>query len=293
VGGLEAGGTKFVCAVGSGAADVRAETTIPTTDPATTLTRVMDFFRAHGPIAALGVGAFGPLDLDRKSPTFGFITNTPKRGWANTNVAGAFASLGVPVAIDTDVNAAALGEHRWGAARGIASFVYLTIGTGIGGGAFVNGALVHGLVHPEMGHIPIPRAAGDTFPGICPFHRDCFEGLASGPAMAARWNAPAESLPAHHPAWDLEADYLALGLAAIVAVLSPERIIVGGGVARAEHLLPRVRTKLNATLGGYVRSAALDDAVRPYVTAPELGERAGVLGALALALTASRATGGG
>ena len=293
VGGIEAGGTKFVCAVGSGADDVQAETTIPTTDPPTTLSRVVDFFRAEGPIAALGVGAFGPLDLDRKSPTFGFITNTPKPGWAETSIAGMLAPLGVPVAIDTDVNAAALGEHRWGAARGVGSFVYLTVGTGIGGGAFVNGALVHGLVHPEMGHIPIPRAARDTFPGSCPFHRDCFEGLASGPAMAARWNAQAETLPAEHPAWDLEAEYLALGLAAIVGVLSPERIIVGGGVARTEHLLPRVRTKLRAVLAGYVRSAVIDDDTVPYVVASALGQRAGVLGALALALTASRATGGG
>lgn len=295
VGGVEAGGTKFVCAVGTGPDDVRAETTIPTTTPAETLARVVEFFRAHAALGAIGVGAFGPLDLDPASATFGWITNTPKPGWARTDLVGALAPLGVPIALDTDVNAAAAGEHRWGAARGVDQFVYLTVGTGIGGGAFVNGRLVHGLVHPEMGHIPVPHdRARDPFPGLCPYHGDCFEGLASGPAMRARWNAAAETLPADHPAWELEADYLALGLAAIVGVLSPRRVIVGGGVAQPPHLLPRVRAKLVGALGGYVQSTAILDAIDDYVVAPALGERAGVFGALAIArdVTASWATGG-
>jgi fructokinase len=292
VGGVEAGGTKFVCAVGTGPDDVRAQTTIPTTTPAETLARVVDFFRAHGPGAAVGVGAFGPLDLDPTSPGFGSITNTPKPGWAGTSVVGALRSLGVPVVIDTDVNAAALGEHRWGAARGLATFVYLTVGTGIGGGAVINGQLVHGLGHPEMGHIPVPHdRARDPFAGVCPYHGDCFEGLASGPAMQACWNAAPDTLPPGHPAWELEADYLALGLAAIVGVLSPERLVVGGGVAQP-HLLPRVREKLRRVLGGYVPSPAILESIDDYVVAPALGDRAGVLGAIALALRTSLPAGG-
>jgi fructokinase len=292
VGGVEAGGTKFVCAVGTGPDDIRAETTIPTTTPAETLALVVAFLRAHGPLAAVGVGAFGPLDLDPGSATFGSITNTPKPGWADTSVVGALRPLAVPVAIDTDVNAAALGEHRWGAGRELATFVYLTVGTGIGGGAVIDGQLLHGLVHPEMGHIPVPHdRTRDPFAGVCPYHGDCFEGLASGLAMRARWNIAAETLPPGHAAWELEADYLALGLATIVGVLSPERIAVGGGVAQP-HLLPRVRDTLQRVLGGYVRSPSILNAIDDYVVSPVLGDRAGVLGAIALALRTSPAPGG-
>ena len=292
VGGVEAGGTKFVCAVGTGPDDVRAQTTIPTTTPAHTLALVVEFFRAHGPLAAVGVGAFGPLDLDPRSTGFGSITNTPKPGWARTSIVDALRPLGVPVAIDTDVNAAALGEHRWGAGRGLATFVYVTVGTGIGGGAVIDGQLLHGLVHPEMGHIPVPHdRVRDPFAGVCPYHGDCFEGLASGPAMRARWDVAPDTLPPAHAAWELEADYLAFGLAAIVGVLSPQRIAVGGGVAQP-HLLPRVRDKLRGVLGGYVRSPAILDAIDDYVVTPALGDHAGVLGAIALALRTSPAPGG-
>jgi fructokinase len=275
MGGVEAGGTKFVCVVGSGPDDVVADTTIATTTPAETLARVVEFYRTHAPVAAIGVGAFGPLDLDPRSPTFGSITNTPKPGWANTDLNAALRALGVPVTIDTDVNAAALGEQRWGAARRLDTFVYLTVGTGIGGGAIVGGRLVHGLGHPEMGHVPVPHdRARDPFAGCCPYHGDCLEGLASGPALRARWQRAPETLPDDHPAWDLESHYLALGLATIVSVLSPERIVIGGGVARP-HLLSRVRVELTRVLAGYVRA--------PEIVAPELGDRAGVFGALALA----------
>ena len=280
IGGVEAGGTKFVCVVGSGPDDVVADTTMPTTTPAETLARVVEFFRAHGPVAAIGVGAFGPLDLDSRSATFGSITNTPKPGWANTDLDAALRVLGVPVTIDTDVNAAALGEQRWGAARGLDTFVYLTVGTGIGGGAIVGGRLVHGLVHPEMGHMPVPHdRARDPFAGYCPYHGDCLEGLASGPAIEARWQRAPETLPDDHPAWNLESHYLGLGLATIVSVLSPERVVIGGGVARP-HLLSRVRAELKRVLAGYVRA--------PEIVAPALGDRAGVLGALALTLNPSR-----
>lgn len=293
VGAIEAGGTKVVCAIAAGADDVRAEARVPTTTPERTLAAALAFFRKHRrrwPVAALGIGGFGPLDLDPASPTWGFVTTTPKPGWAWTDLAGPFRrALGVPVAVDTDVNAAALAEHRWGAGRGSDPLVYLTVGTGIGGGALVDGRLLHGLVHPEMGHVRVPRdPARDPFRGACPYHGDCLEGLASGAAMRARWGAAPETLPSDHPAWSLEAEYLALGLVAVVSILSPRRIVVGGGVAATPHLLPRVRARLSALLGGYVPAPVLGD-LATYVVAPALGDRAGVLGALALARAAAAA----
>ena len=218
VGGIEAGGTKFVCAVGSGPDDVRATVRISTTTPAETIGRAIEFFRDQqqvlGPLAAVGIASFGPIDPEPDSSTFGFITSTPKDGWRNTDFAGAVArALALPVGFDTDVNVAALGESRWGAGQGLENLIYLTIGTGIGGGGLVNGALMHGLIHPEMGHIRIPHdRVADPYAGCCPFHGDCLEGLASGPAMNARWRQPAEALPADHPAWKLEATYLALAM---------------------------------------------------------------------------------
>jgi fructokinase len=283
---VEAGGSKLVCAVGTGPGDLRAEARIVTTSPAETLDRAVGFFREQAmrtPLAALGIASFGPVDLDPGSATWGFITTTPKPGWADTDLAGTFGrALGVPVGFDTDVNGAALAEHRWGALQGCDPAVYVTVGTGIGGGAIVNGRPLHGAIHPEMGHLRIPRDPGDVFPGACPYHADCLEGLATAGAMRARWGASPEALPSDHPAWELEASYLALGLAAVVAVLSPQRIALGGGVTGERGLLPRVRARLRALLGGYLRSPALEDLDR-YVVAPGLGERAGVLGALALA----------
>jgi fructokinase len=284
VGGVELGGSKVVCAVGSGAADVRAEAVIPTSTPAETIAGAIAFFRAQGAIRALGIAAFGPLDLDPISPTLGSITDTPKSGWSRTDVAGPFRrALGVPVGIDTDVNGAALGEHRWGATRDVATSVYVTVGTGIGGGGLVDGRPLHGLVHPEMGHLRVPHERRtDPFAGVCPFHGDCLEGLATGPAIAARWHAPPESLPPDHPAWPLEARYLALGLVNVIAVISPQRVVIGGGVMRQPRLLPLIRADVMGLLGGYAPSRAIGDIDR-YLVAPSLGERSGVLGALALA----------
>jgi fructokinase len=288
-GGIEAGGTKFVCVVGTDIDDVRVETRIPTTTPAETLGEVVPFFddaaRAHGPLAALGVGSFGPIDLHEASPTYGCITTTPKPGWAGTDIVGTLRrAFGVPVGFDTDVNAAALGESRHGAARGLDTFVYLTVGTGIGGGGLVGGRLLHGLVHPEMGHLRVPHdRAADPFAGVCPFHGDCLEGLASGPAMAARWGAPGETLDEAHPAWALEAHYLALALHNIVCTLSPQRIVLGGGVMAQPALLPRVRAELTGLLNGYVQSPAVVERMDEYVVAPVLGDQAGVAGALVLA----------
>ena len=283
-GGIEAGGTKFVCAVGTAPDDVR-ETRFPTTTPDESIHRAIAFFREQPRIAAIGIASFGPIDLHPDSPTFGYITTTPKPGWANTDLAGAIKrALGVPVGFDTDVNVAALGEQRWGAAQGLDTFIYLTIGTGIGGGGLSSGKLLHGLIHPEMGHIRLPHdLARDPFPGSCPYHGDCLEGLASGPALEKRWGVRAETLPPDHPAWELEAHYLALALVNFICTLSPQRIIMGGGVMEQAQLFPLIRREVQQLLNGYVQSPAIIENIDAYIVPPGLGKRAGVLGAIALA----------
>jgi fructokinase len=286
-GGIEAGGTKFVCAVGTGPDDLRAEAVLPTTAPRETIGRAITFFEEQAgiwPLAAVGVASFGPLDPDPTSSTFGAITTTPKPGWANVDFAGTVGrALGIPVGFDTDVNAAALGEHRWGAAQELDTFVYLTIGTGIGGGGLVNGQLMHGLIHPEMGHIRIPRHPEDTYPGCCPFHGDCLEGMASGPALEGRWGQRAETLPPDHPAWEMEAHYLALGLVDLICTLSPQRIVMGGGVMEQQHLFPLIRRNVQSLLNGYVQSPVILEQIDAYIVPAGLGSKAGVLGAIALA----------
>jgi fructokinase len=283
-GGIEAGGTKWVCAVGTSPSDVRETTTFPTTEPDETIARAVEFFAPNGSLEAVGVGSFGPIEPRRSSLKFGFITTTPKPGWAQTDVAGRLEqSLAVPVAFDTDVNAAALGEHRWGAAVDVDSFCYVTVGTGIGGGVVVNGRLVHGLLHPELGHMRIPHDRdADPFPGCCPYHGDCFEGLASGEAMRQRWGRGAQDLKADEP-WQLEAEYVALGLVNVICALSPERIILGGGVMNKPGLLSRVQERVRELLAGYFDAPELKDAIGDFVVRPGLGDRAGVLGAIALA----------
>lgn len=287
-GAIEAGGTKWVCAVGTGPGYIRAETRFPTTTPAETLGRAIAFFQEFqhgGRLSAIGVGCFGPVDLDLRSPTYGSITSTPKPGWANTDVVGALQrSLGVRVAFDTDVNAAVMGEYRWGAAQECASAIYLTVGTGIGGGVLIEGRPLHGLVHPEVGHMRLPHDwQRDPFPGACPYHGDCLEGLASGPALAQRWGQPADSLPVDHPAWALQARYLAQALANLICILCPQRIVLGGGVMEQRTLFPLVRRQVQVFLNGYVRATAILDAIDHYIVPPGLGGRAGVLGAMALA----------
>jgi fructokinase len=270
-GGIEAGGTKWVCGIGTGPDDLHALEIIPTTTPAETLSRAAGFFTQNGGVGAVGVGSFGPIDLRS-----GYITTTPKPGWANTGVVSALqGALDVPVAFDTDVNAAALGEERWGAAIGLDTFCYITVGTGIGGGVIAGGRPLHGLTHPEFGHMRVPHdRTRDPFDGMCPFHGDCFEGLASGSAMRARWGAPAETIDDPH-AWELEAEYLALGLVNVITILSPQLIVLGGGVPKQPGLIPRVRELVGELLAGYVEA--------PDVVAPALGDRAGVLGAIELA----------
>jgi fructokinase len=278
-GGVEAGGTKFVCAVGTGPDDLERES-FSTTSPDETLARAIAFFERRGPVRSLGIASFGPVGLDPASESYGFITATPKAGWSHCDIAGRLGrALDVRVAIDTDVNAAALAEARWGSARGLQDVVYITVGTGIGGGALAGGTLVHGLVHPEMGHMRIPHdRAADPFPGICPFHGDCLEGLACGPAIEQRWGAAAQQLSADHPAWRLEARYLAAGIVNITTVLSPRRVILGGGVMEQAQLFPMIREELCALMNGYVAV--------PDLAPPLLGGNAGVLGAIALTIGA-------
>jgi fructokinase len=284
-GGIETGGTWTVCALGSGPAEIVARERFPTTHPAETLSRIIEFFRRQDLPAAIGVGSFGPVDLNPDSPHWGEVTTTPKPGWRHTPVAGVIArELQIPVGFDTDVAAAAIGEHRWGAGRGARSLCYLTVGTGIGAGLLLGGRPWHGLVHPEVGHMRIPHdREADPFAGICPLHGDCFEGLASGPALAARWGTPAERLPADHPGWELEAEYIALGILTIVCTVSPHRVIAGGGVFEHPALLPAVRRRLQELLGGYLETPLLLEHIDRYLVAPGLGDDAGVLGAIAIA----------
>ena len=284
LGGIEAGGTKFVCAVGTGPEDVRAITRIETTTPSETLEAAARFFLDQPQMPdAIGIGSFGPVDLRLDSPHYGHITTTPKPGWSYTDLVGYVThTLDRPVRIDTDVNAAALGEHAWGAGQGCQNLLYLTVGTGIGGGALINGRPVHGLVHPEVGHLRIPRAPGDDFAGNCPYHGDCLEGMAAGPVMAERWGAPAETLPSDHPAWILEAHYLGLAITNLVLAYSPERVILGGGIMQQAHLYGRIRKEVHSNLGGYVAPLADIQVLESYILPPELGSLAGVLGAMRL-----------
>ena len=297
VGAIEAGGTKFVCAVGSGpGARLLERTQFSTGDePARLMHSVAEWFAAqekkHGALAGLGVASFGPVDLDERSPTYGFITTTPKPGWQHADILGPLrrAFPGVPIGFDTDVNGAALGEARWGAARGLEDFVYVTVGTGIGGGGMARGRLLHGLVHPEMGHMGLPHLAGDEFAGACPFHGRCWEGLCSGPAIAKRTGMPAEQLPPDHPAWELTIRYMAHALKNLTCVLSPRCIVVGGSVRKGgrlgeERFFARLRAAFREVLAGYISSLALTDTgIAEFIVPPQLGDDAGVCGAIALA----------
>jgi fructokinase len=284
-GGVETGGTWCVCALGTGPGEIADEQTFRTGEPGETLERIAAFFERGPKPEALGIGSFGPVDLDLQSPTWGNVTSTPKPGWAHTAVATVLRDrLAVPVHFTSDVTAAALGEHRWGAGRGLDSLCYLTVGTGIGAGLLTGGRPVSGLVHPEVGHLRVPHdRRRDPFDGVCPMHGDCWEGLACGPAIAERWGQPPGELPDEHPAWALEADYVALGVHAIVSVASPQRVIAGGGVMDRTGLRAAVRTRLRELNAGYLETPMLDARIDEYLVSPELGDRAGVLGAIALA----------
>lgn len=281
-GAIEAGGTKMVCALVSEQGEVLERTTIPTRIPEETIPEMIDYFKGKD-ITALGIGCFGPLDLNRASDTFGCITYTPKTGWANYPIRKVFSdALGIPVGIDTDVNAAVLAEVVYGAAKGCENAIYITIGTGVGVGVYCNGGLVHGLVHPEAGHIIVARAQGDAFGGCCPFHRECFEGFASGPAMEKRWGKPAKMLANRPVVWNMESYYIAQAICNYIMVYSPEKIILWGGVMHQTQLYGLVRERVVQLLGGYVQHDSILREIDSYIVAPGLGDNPGIIGSALL-----------
>jgi len=289
-GGIEAGGTKFVCVISSGPKNVLAETRFPTGSPDETIQRAITFFNnktseLNISLRSLGIGCFGPINLDKNSSNYGYITSTPKPGWQNINIVEPFKeSLHIPIAFDTDVNAAAIGEGIWGAAKNIDNFIYFTIGTGIGGGSITNGLPVHGLIHPEMGHIRLVQNKQiDPYKGKCPYHDCCFEGLASGPAIEERWGIPAVLLPSDHPAWELESDYIAQAMSNFIFSFSPQKIILGGGVMQQSQLFSMIRIKTLQYLNGYVQSSEILNHIDQYIVPPALGNSAGMFGAIAMA----------
>lgn len=299
VGAIEAGGTKFVCAVGTGPGDrILSKKSFWTGDhPDQLLAKVTGWLaeqeHTHRKLQAIGVASFGPIDLNDKSQTYGYITSTAKPGWKNTDIVGHIRRLfgDIPIGFDTDVNGAAVGEFYWGSAQGFNDFVYITIGTGIGAGGMVGGQLIHGLIHPEMGHILLPRVPGDEFQGVCRYHGACWEGLCSGPALQNRSGTKAKDLPRDHEAWVLETQYIAYAIANIVCILSPRRVIIGGSVRKAGRLgedqfFRLIREKVQTTLKGYIASPALNEEVGGYIVPPLLGDDAGVCGAIALGQSA-------
>lgn len=295
LGGVELGGTKCICLIGTHPDDIRGQVSIPTgSEPAATLHRIIDQLTSwqamHGPIAALGVASFGPVDLATRSSTYGYITSTSKPGWQNVDVAGPLSrALGVPTNFDTDVNGAAIAEGRWGAARELDDFAYLTVGTGVGVGLVVRGNVVYGFGHPELGHARLARLAGDDWPGACALHRDCVEGLASGTAISARAGMPAARVPGNSPVWQTVAHTLTQLLQTIVLATAPRRIIMGGGVTQARpELLACVRKQLLQSLNGYLALEEIAGPIDNYIVAPGLGAQVGPLGALALANDAYR-----
>lgn len=288
IGAIEAGGTKFVCGIGNDRGEIAESISFPTGDPKTTLGRVIAYFKEKQ-ADAIGIGSFGPIDIRKDSPTYGYVTTTPKPGWGNFDFLGTLRrEFQVPFGWDTDVNAAAFGEATWGAARGLESCLYYTVGTGVGIGVYSEGKLVHGLIHPEGGHVLTRRHPDDDFAGACPFHGDCLEGMASGPALEKRWQVKGHELPADHSAWEIEAFYLAQSIAGAILLLSPEKVILGGGVMQQAQLYPLIREAVKRNLNGYLNAGAILEHIDDYIVPPGLGQQAGLCGALALGLSALR-----
>lgn len=284
-GAIDAGGKKFICGITDEKGNTLEKISFPTETPEKTIPLVIDFFKDKG-ISALGIGCFGPLDLNLESKTYGYITSSPKTDWKNYNLLGTLHyALNIPIYLDTNINAAILGEATWGAGKGLKNSIYLTIGKGIGGGAIVEGKLIHGMLHPEMGHIFVSRHPRDKFAGNCPFHGgNCLEGMASGPAIEKRWGKSLESLNENHPAWDLEAFYIAHALVNYILVLSPEKIILGGEVMKHKQLLPIIRKAVVKLLNGYVQTEQIFKKIDEYIVTPDLGENSGFFGAAALCI---------
>lgn len=281
LGAIEAGGTKMVCAIGNNSGEIFEQISIPTETPEITIPKMIAFFEGKG-IEALGIGCFGPIDLNKKSDTYGYITTTPKLAWQNFDMVGTFKrALKVPVGFDTDVNGSALGEYTWGIGKGLNSCIYITIGTGIGVGVISDGHLLHGMLHPEAGHILLSRKAEDEMESFCPFHDNCFEGLAAGPAIEKRWGKKAIELADRDEVWELEAEYIAQALVNYTLTLSPERIILGGGVMHQKQLLPLIRQQFKTLLNDYVVTEQLND-LDSYIVVQSLDDKQGIMGALRL-----------
>lgn len=288
IGGIEAGGTKMVCAIGDEKGELFERVTIPTRQPEETFEEMIRYF-SDKQIEALGIGCFGPVDLNCSSATYGFITSTPKPGWKNTDVVGRFQkALSVPVGFDTDVNGAILGEVMLGAAKGCENAIYITVGTGIGVGVYVNGGLLHGLVHPEGGHILLAKHPKDTYSGKCPYHGCCFEGLASGPAIEERWGKKAEMLADEMNVWELESYYIAQAITNYILTYSPQKIILWGGVMHQNQLFEQIRAKVPELLSGYIQHPAVTEKIADYIVPPALGDNPGILGAIQLGVLARK-----
>lgn len=284
IGAIEAGGTKIICGIGNEHGEIEKKINFPTESPDIVFAKIREFF-ADEQIDALGVGTFGPIDVNRNSSTYGYITSTPKPGWGNIDVIGQLKQyIDVPIGFDTDVNGAALAEAFWGSAKGLKSCVYYTIGTGVGVGVYAEGNLVHGLLHPEAGHIPVKRHPADTFEGFCPYHKDCLEGVAAGPAIEKRFGKKGHELSKDHEAWQIEAYYLGQALMSTILLLSPEQIILGGGVMHQEQLFPLIREEVKKNLNGYVQHSMILEHIDQYIIPPGLGDNAGLSGAVAIGL---------
>ena len=282
--GIEAGGTKFVIGIGNENGEIIVRESYPTLTPKETINQCKEFILKHQP-DAVGIASFGPINLDRKSEKYGYITSTPKPGWANTALVSEIQSIfDGPIGFNTDVNGAALGESIWGKGKDVTSCLYLTIGTGIGGGYVENNQCLHGLLHPEMGHILIQRHPDDNFEGVCPYHGSCFEGLASGPSIEARYQTSANNLPIDHIAWKIEANYIAQALGNYILILSPKIIVLGGGIMHQTHLFPMIRQEVKLLLKNYIQHPYILDCDENYITNPGLGDNSGLLGAFALAM---------
>jgi fructokinase len=281
-GALEAGGTKMVLAVGNENGEILDRASIPTETPSITVPKIIEYFKDKN-ISALGIGSFGPIDLDRNSKTYGYITSTPKLAWANYDLVGSIQKeLNVPVGFDTDVNASVLGEATWGILKDVPSGIYITIGTGIGVGVYINGGLLHGMLHPEAGHLLLNKHPEDTFEGNCPYHPNCFEGLAAGPAIEKRWGKKAFDLKDNLKVWEMEAYYIANSLVSYILTLSPHRIVLGGGVMHQEQLFPLIRNKVAELLNGYLKTSQLAD-IDSYIVPPSLDDNQGIMGCIQLA----------
>lgn len=282
IGALEAGGTKMVCAICNENGEIWEQISIPTQDPATTIPPIIEFFKEKE-IEALGIACFGPIDLNKDSDTYGYITTTPKLAWQNFDIVGTLKkALNVPIGFDTDVNGSVLGESTWGIGKGLKSCIYITVGTGIGVGVVADGKLLHGMLHPEAGHILLEKHKEDTYKGHCPFHPNCLEGLAAGPAIEERWGKKAVDLT-DEKVWEMEAFYIAQALVAYTLVLSPQRIILGGGVMHKEHLISLIRTQFQKLLNGYIKTKELED-LESYIVVQSLNDKQGIMGCVKLAL---------